>query len=84
MADFTNYISSYGKEVGLPSLALNEQGVCSLTFDGKINVFLRLLSAISQVVIVKNFLRNYSFPIVLVQKMAGLFWVLKKKKIVLC
>ena len=38
MADFTNYISSYGKEVGLPNLTLNEQGVCSLTFDGKINV----------------------------------------------
>ena len=38
MIDFSNYITNYGKEVGLPNLKLNENGVCSLNFDGKINV----------------------------------------------
>lgn len=38
MIDFSNYIQNYGKEVGLPNLKLNENGVCSLNFDGKINV----------------------------------------------
>lgn len=38
MIDFSSYITNYGREVGLPNLKLNESGVCSLSFDGKINV----------------------------------------------
>ena len=38
MIDFSSYITNYGREVGLPNLKLNENGVCSLNFDGKINV----------------------------------------------
>ena len=33
-----NYIKKYGKEVGLPNLKLNENGVCSLCFEDSINV----------------------------------------------
>ena len=33
-----NFIRQYGKEVGLPSLSLNDKNICSLTFDGKINI----------------------------------------------
>ena len=36
--DFSEYIPKYGKEIGLPNLALNEKGVCSLNFDGQVNV----------------------------------------------
>jgi hypothetical protein len=38
MSALEGFISSYGKEVGLSSLALNEQGMCALGFDDKINV----------------------------------------------
>ena len=38
MIDFSSYITNYGREVGLPNLKLNENGVCSLNFDSKINV----------------------------------------------
>ncbi len=38
MIDFSEYIVSYGKEIGIPSLKLNEDGICSLCFDSKINV----------------------------------------------
>lgn len=38
MADFHHHLLNYGKEVGLPDLKFNEHGVCSLTFNGKINV----------------------------------------------
>lgn len=38
MSDFASYISQYGQSVGLPELKLNEAGMCSLTFDGKIAV----------------------------------------------
>ena len=33
-----NFIRQYGKEVGLPSLSLNDKNICSLTFDGKIRI----------------------------------------------
>ena len=33
-----NYITKYGKEVGLPNLQLNDKNFCSLNFDGKIYV----------------------------------------------
>ena len=33
-----NFIKKYGKEVGLPNLKLNENGVCSLSFNDSINV----------------------------------------------
>ena len=33
-----NYIKKYGKEVGLPNLKLNENGVCSLCFNDCISV----------------------------------------------
>jgi hypothetical protein len=33
-----NFIKKYGKEVGLPNLKLNENGVCSLSFDDSITV----------------------------------------------
>ena len=36
--DFSEYIPKYGKEIGLPNLELNENGVCSLNFDGQVNV----------------------------------------------
>ena len=35
---FPDFINKYGKEVGLPNLKFNENGVCSLCFDEKINV----------------------------------------------
>ncbi|MDR0755872.1 MAG: type III secretion system chaperone [Puniceicoccales bacterium] len=38
MGDFVNFIAAYGKEVGLPDLRLNEDNLCSLNFDSKINV----------------------------------------------
>ena len=38
MIDFSEYIANYGKEIGLPNLKLNESGICSLSFDEKINV----------------------------------------------
>ena len=38
MIDFSEYIVNYGKEMGLPDLKLNEDGICSLSFDEKINV----------------------------------------------
>jgi len=38
MIDFSEYIVNYGKEVGLSDLKLNEDGICSLSFDEKINV----------------------------------------------
>ena len=38
MVDIPNYLESYGKEVGLPNLKFNEQNICSLCFDSKINV----------------------------------------------
>lgn len=38
MIDFSEYIVNYGKEIGLPDLKLNEDGICSLSFDEKINV----------------------------------------------
>jgi len=38
MIDFSEYIANYGKEIGLPDLKLNEDGICSLSFDEKINV----------------------------------------------
>ena len=33
-----NFIQRYGKEVGLPNLKLNDNGVCSLCFANNINV----------------------------------------------
>ena len=33
-----DYIKRYGKEVGLPNLKFNENGVCSLCFNNKIKV----------------------------------------------
>ena len=36
--DFSEYIPKYGKEIGLPNLKLNEKEVCSLNFDGQVNV----------------------------------------------
>jgi len=38
MVDFSDYISNYGKEVGLPELKFDEEGICSLSFDSRINV----------------------------------------------
>ncbi|MFQ6723496.1 MAG: type III secretion system chaperone [Opitutales bacterium] len=38
MIDFSEYIVNYGKEVGLSDLKLNEDGICSLSFDEKLNV----------------------------------------------
>ena len=38
MVDIPNYLESYGKEVGLPNLKFNEQNICSLCFDSKINI----------------------------------------------
>lgn len=38
MADIENHLQNYGKEIGLPELKFNEQGICSLNFDSKINV----------------------------------------------
>ena len=38
MIDIPNYLESYGKEVGLPNLKFNEQNICSLCFDSKINI----------------------------------------------
>lgn len=38
MIDFSEYIANYGKEIGLPDLKLNEDGICSLSFDEKFNV----------------------------------------------
>ena len=38
MIDFSEYIVNYGKEIGLPNLKLNEDGICSLSFDEKFNV----------------------------------------------
>ncbi len=38
MIDFSEYIANYGKEIGLPDLKLNEDGICSLSFDEKLNV----------------------------------------------
>ena len=35
---FPDYIKRYGKEVGLPNLKFNENGVCSLCFNNKIKV----------------------------------------------
>ena len=34
----SNFIKNYGKEVGLPNLCLNNENICSLNFDGKINI----------------------------------------------
>ena len=36
--NFSEYITQYGKEIGLPNLNFNDKNVCSLNFDGKINV----------------------------------------------
>lgn len=36
--EFSEYIPKYGKEIGLPNLKLNDNNVCSLNYDGKINV----------------------------------------------
>lgn len=38
MSDCEDFIKMYGKEIGLADLSLNDDGVCSLTFDKKINV----------------------------------------------
>lgn len=38
MIDFSEYIANYGKEIGLPDLKLNDDGICSLSFDEKLNV----------------------------------------------
>ncbi|MDR0393047.1 MAG: type III secretion system chaperone [Puniceicoccales bacterium] len=38
MVEFVDFIAAYGKEVGLPDLRLNEDNLCSLNFDSKINV----------------------------------------------
>lgn len=38
MSDVADFVRSYGKEIGLTELALNDEGVCALTFDEKINV----------------------------------------------
>lgn len=38
MIDFSEYITNYGKEIGLPDLNLNDDGICSLCFDEKLNV----------------------------------------------
>lgn len=38
MVDIPNYLENYGKEVGLPNLKFNEQNICSLCFDSKINI----------------------------------------------
>jgi hypothetical protein len=38
MVEFADFIAIYGKEVGLPDLRLNEDSICSLNFDSKINV----------------------------------------------
>ena len=38
MIDFSEYIVNYGKEIGLPNLKLNEDGICSLSFDEKFNI----------------------------------------------
>ena len=34
----SNFIKNYGKEVGLPNLCLNNENICSLNFNGKINI----------------------------------------------
>ena len=36
--NFSEYITQYGKEIGLPNLNFNDKNICSLNFDGKINV----------------------------------------------
>ncbi len=38
MIDFSNYLTNYGKEIGLPNLQFNEEGMCSLSFDSSIDV----------------------------------------------
>lgn len=38
MVDFANYLTNYGKEIGLPNLEFNEQGMCSLSFDSTIDI----------------------------------------------
>lgn len=38
MIEFSNYLLNYGKEVGLSDLNFNEKGICSLSFDSKINI----------------------------------------------
>ena len=38
MVEFSDFIASYGQDVGISDLKLNEQGVCSLNFDSKVNV----------------------------------------------
>ncbi len=38
MIEFSNYLLNYGKEIGLPDLNFNEKGICSLSFDSKINI----------------------------------------------
>lgn len=38
MSDCADFVKMYGKEIGLADLSLNDDGVCSLTFDKTINV----------------------------------------------
>ncbi len=38
MSGIPDFVTAYGKEIGLTALALNEEGICALTFDEKINV----------------------------------------------
>jgi len=35
MSEIPDFVTSYGKEIGLTALALNDDGVCALTFDEK-------------------------------------------------
>ena len=37
---FTTYIQRYGKEIGLLYLKFDKNSICSLQFDGKINVLI--------------------------------------------
>ena len=39
----SNFIKNYGKEVGLPNLCLNNENICSLNFDGKINIDIKYI-----------------------------------------
>ncbi len=38
MVDFSTYLTIYGKEIGLPNLKFNDQGICSLNFNSSVDI----------------------------------------------
>ena len=66
----SNFIKNYGKEVGLPNLCLNNENICSLNFDDKINIDIKYIEKSSirpfvskyvlfRIKIKKNSIKNY-------------------------